>query len=74
MDRIKRFVECLIPVTVCNLKCDYCYVIQRHNRKGKMAELKYSPEQIGEALNKERWGGSAISVFVVQEKQHSKRT
>lgn len=57
MDRIKRFVECLIPVTVCNLKCDYCYVIQRHNRKGKMAELKYSPEQIGEALNKERWGG-----------------
>lgn len=57
MDKVKRFVECLIPVTACNLKCEYCYVIQRHNRKGKMAELKYSPEQIGAALNKERWGG-----------------
>ena len=57
MDKIKRFFECLIPVTACNLKCDYCYVIQRNNRKGKMAELKYSPEQIGIALNKERMGG-----------------
>ncbi|WP_174255819.1 radical SAM protein [Clostridium butyricum] len=57
MDKIKRFVECLIPVTACNLKCSYCYVIQRDNRKNKIADFKYTPEQIGEALNKERWGG-----------------
>ena len=58
MEKIKRFVECLIPVTLCNLKCSYCYVIQRDNRKNKMAELKYSPEQIGEAMKRERWGGT----------------
>lgn len=57
MNTIKRFIECLIPVTACNLKCGYCYVIQRDNRKNKMAQLKYSPEQIGKALSKERWGG-----------------
>lgn len=57
MDKIKRFIECLIPVTACNLKCSYCYVIQRDNRKNKMAELKYTPAQIGEAMNKKRWGG-----------------
>lgn len=28
---IKRFVECLLPVTACNLKCSYCYVIQKSN-------------------------------------------
>ena len=57
MEKIKRFFECLIPVTACNLKCSYCYVIQRNNRKNQMANLKYSPEQIGRALNKDRLGG-----------------
>ena len=47
MDKIKRFYECLIPVTACNLKCSYCYVMQRDNRKNKIANLKYSPEIIG---------------------------
>jgi len=58
MEKIKRFIECLIPVTACNLKCSYCYVIQRDNRKNQMAQWKYSPEQIGAALNRERWGGT----------------
>lgn len=58
MQKIKRFFECLIPVTACNMKCSYCYVIQRDNRKNKMAELKYSPAQIGQALTIERLGGA----------------
>lgn len=58
MEKIKRFVECLIPVTACNLQCSYCYVIQRHNRKNRMAELKYTPEQIAKAMKKDRWGGT----------------
>lgn len=58
MDTIKRFFECLIPVTACNLKCGYCYVIQRNNRKSQLAKLKYTPKQIGDALTKERLGGT----------------
>lgn len=57
MEEIRRFFECLIPVTACNLRCSYCYVIQRDNRKMKMPELKYSPERIGAGLSKERLGG-----------------
>ena len=38
---IKRFFECLIPVTICNLECEYCYVIQREYRNMKKnAETK----------------------------------
>ncbi len=58
MEKIKRFFECLIPVTACNLKCSYCYVIQRNNRKLEIPKLKYSPEIIGKALNKKRMGGT----------------
>ena len=69
MQKIKRFFECLIPVMACNMKCSYCYVIQRDNRKNRMTELKYSPYQIGLALTMKRFGGGAISVSVVQEKR-----
>lgn len=57
MDKIKRFFECLIPVTVCNLKCEYCYVIQEERRTMKNADFLYSPIQIRKALSKERLGG-----------------
>ena len=56
-ENLVRFFECIIPVTICNLKCDYCYVIQRNNRNMKKAELKFSAEHIGKCLTKERLGG-----------------
>ena len=60
MDQIKRFFECLLPVTVCNLECEYCYVIQDKRRHMKLADLKYSPEHIASALRKERVGGTCL--------------
>lgn len=59
MEKIKYFFECLIPITACDIKCHYCYVVQRDNRKMKMAKSKYSIEHIGKALSKERLGGIA---------------
>ena len=58
MDKPVRFFECLIPVSVCNLKCPYCYVIQENRRKMQYANLKYSPEYIAKALSKQRLGGT----------------
>lgn len=57
-EKIKKFIECLIPVTACNLRCDYCYVIQQGRRKDEIPKFKYSPEHIGKALTKERLGGT----------------
>ncbi len=57
MAKIKKFFECLLPVTACNLKCEYCYVIQRNQNEQKIPELKYSPEIMGKALTQERLGG-----------------
>ena len=60
MEKPKRFFECLLPVSVCNLKCHYCYIIQEDRRDMKKAELKYTPEQIAYALRKERVGGTCF--------------
>lgn len=59
MDKIKRFIECYVPVTACNLRCSYCYIIQENRRKGQLPNFQYSPEHIGKALSKERLGGIA---------------
>lgn len=58
METIKKFFECLIPETVCNLKCDYCYVIQRSHNTNSLPELDYPISTIQKALTKERLGGT----------------
>ena len=57
---IKRFFECLVPVSVCNLECPYCYIIQEDRRAMTMAEMPYSPEHIAHALRQERVGGTCL--------------
>lgn len=59
MEPIKYFIECLLPITACDIKCHYCYVVQRDNRKMKMASLKHSPEFMAQALSRKRLGGVA---------------
>ena len=58
MEKIAKFFECLIPVTCCNLKCEYCYVHQQQRQLGMMPTFKYSPKQIAAAFDKERMGGA----------------
>ncbi len=57
-NKIVGFIEVLIPITTCNIKCEYCYVIQRHNRLMKIPKLKHTPEEIAYALRPERFNGN----------------
>lgn len=58
MAKIKRFFECLLPISVCNIECPYCYLIQENRRAMKSETLQYSPEHIVRALRQERLGGA----------------
>lgn len=60
MAGIKRFFECLVPVTVCNLECPYCYIIQENRRGMALADMPYTPEHIARALRPERVGGTCL--------------
>lgn len=57
MEKIKKFIECLLPVTACNMKCSYCYVMQENRRAMKVPELRYDLDTIQYALRKDRFGG-----------------
>lgn len=49
-----------IPLSVCNLRCHYCYLSQRPSSyEGVIPEMQFSPEQIAYALRKERVGGES---------------
>lgn len=58
-EKIVKYIDCLVPVKDCNLKCSYCYV--RQNNSFNIAKtFFYSPQYIRHALSKQRIGGSAL--------------
>jgi organic radical activating enzyme len=57
-NKIKRFIDCYVPVTTCNLRCHYCYISHHRKFDDKLPVFKYSPERMGQALSKERLGGT----------------
>ncbi len=63
---MRRFIECLIPNSTCNLECSYCYLIQQGRRKQEKGFYKYSPETIGKGLSKERLGGVSLISMTAQ--------
>jgi len=56
-DKIKKFIDCIVPVKTCNLRCHYCYITLCREFETELPEFEYSPEHIGKALSKERLGG-----------------
>lgn len=63
MYKIKRYIDCYVPVTTCNLRCPYCYVTNHHLFEGPLPEFKYSPEHVRKSLSKERLGGTCLINF-----------
>lgn len=55
--KMKRFIECFLPSTACNMKCEYCYITQNKERVVKPIDLSKCEKMIGKALSKERLGG-----------------
>ena len=41
MEKIKRFINCSVPVNTCTLRCHYCYITQTGKFSEKLPVLKY---------------------------------
>ncbi len=58
---MKKAIFFSIPLSVCNLRCRYCYLAQRPSSyEGVIPVMQYTPEQVAYAMRKERLGGEAF--------------
>ncbi len=61
MDKIKKMIMLNIPMSICNLRCHYCYLAQRKQcYQGLQPEMKYNPQQVAQGLSQQRIGGPAF--------------
>ena len=51
---VTHFYECLLPTSLCNLSCEYCYLIQENKRSMESISFDYSINQMLYALRSER--------------------
>ena len=58
--KFKRFLDCYIPITTCNFRCNYCYIALQGEFKDRKLELMYDAKTIRRALSKERLGGPCM--------------
>ena len=63
MYKIKRYIDCYVPVTTCSLRCHYCYITHHRLFGGPLPKYKYSPEHVRKALSKDRLGGTCLINF-----------
>lgn len=63
MEKIKRYIDCYVPITTCTLRCHYCYITQHGLFAQKIPKLKYSVGTVRKALSKERLGGTCLINF-----------
>lgn len=62
MDKMKRLIECYVPIYACNMKCDYCYIKQNEGRhfEKKISPFQYKPDYIAKCLSSKRLGGTSL--------------
>lgn len=60
MDKLKRYIDCIVPIEGCTLRCHYCYITCHRKFNNNKAEFKYTPAQIKAAMTKERLGGTSL--------------
>ena len=63
MDEIKHFIDVVVPVSSCTLRCSYCYVTHHRLFDSKLPTYPFSVETWRKALEPKRWGGVCLLNF-----------
>ena len=62
--KVKKYIDCIVPIHSCTLRCSYCYLPkQNENFSNELPKFSYPPEHIIRALSKKRLGGVCLINF-----------
>ena len=53
---MKKYLDCFVPIYICNFKCHYCYVSLLNQFEEKARVFPRTPEEIAQALSSKRIG------------------
>lgn len=60
MGKIKRYLDCHIPISTCNLRCSYCYIAQQERFFNRPPKVFHTLEEEKKAFSQERIGGPCL--------------
>ena len=63
MDKMKKFIDVIVPVTTCNFRCHYCYITHKRLFGGELPKFAYTADQFRQALSQKRLGGVCMFNF-----------
>lgn len=55
--KIKRYIDCYVPITTCNLRCSYCYVAQQGLLSKQYPILNILPRRFDKLYQCKNWVG-----------------
>ncbi len=58
--KIKKFIDCVLPIETCNLKCHYCCITIDRKSDKKIPDFSSQANLIGKALSIEKLGGPCL--------------
>ena len=62
-DNLHRFIDCFVPVHLCNFRCHYCYILQHKLFENYVKGPDHTPKEFGDALSIKRTGGICLINF-----------
>lgn len=64
---MKKILLFKIPMSICDLRCHYCYIAQRPvHFQGIQPKFNFTPLEVAKALSKERLGGPCFMNFCAE--------
>jgi pyruvate-formate lyase-activating enzyme len=66
MEKIKRLIECVVPITACTLRCPYCYITHGKVYDRKLVKFLYDADFFGKAISRKRLGGICLINFCAE--------